>query len=100
MVPSSSAASGGSLSSESHLTHCLGVTECHLLIASTSPACGSLASPSHSSHLLTSLIAPLLSVLSADNSLNEMQWVGCGLVFAGIIGEQIASLSGGKKKAH
>ena len=49
---------------------------------------------------LTFLIAPLLSVLSADNSLNEMQWVGCGLVFAGIIGEQIASLSGGKKKAH
>ncbi len=37
----------------------------------------------------------------AGNSLNEMQWAGCMLVFAGIIGEQIASFaSGGKKKKH
>ncbi len=37
----------------------------------------------------------------AGNSLNEMQWAGCLLVFAGIIGEQIASFaSGGKKKKH
>ena len=37
----------------------------------------------------------------AGNSLNEMQWAGCLLVFAGIIGEQIASFAGGgKKKKH
>mmetsp|Transcript_21022 Transcript_21022/g.57935 ORF Transcript_21022/g.57935 Transcript_21022/m.57935 type:complete len:205 (-) Transcript_21022:157-771(-) len=48
------------------------------------------------------IFSTLVSVFrDPSNSLNEMQWIGCGLVFAGIIGEQIASFAGGgKKKAH
>jgi len=48
------------------------------------------------------IFSTLVSVFrDPSNSLNEMQWAGCMLVFAGIIGEQIASFaSGGKKKKH
>jgi len=35
-----------------------------------------------------------------DNSLNEMQWAGCGLVFFGILFEMIAGMRKGKAKAH
>jgi len=35
-----------------------------------------------------------------DNSLNEMQWAGCGLVFFGILFEMIAGQMKGKAKAH
>jgi len=48
------------------------------------------------------IFSTLVSVFrDPSNSLNEMQWAGCLLVFAGIIGEQVASAaSGGKKKGH
>lgn len=35
-----------------------------------------------------------------DNSLNEMQWAGCGLVFFGILFEMVAGAMKGKQKAH
>jgi drug/metabolite transporter (DMT)-like permease len=42
--------------------------------------------------LTLKLADPSLLFLSvADNRLNEMQWAGCLLVFAGIIGEQVSS---------
>eukprot|EP00281_Chroomonas_sp_CCMP1168_P031423 CAMPEP_0206247124 /NCGR_PEP_ID=MMETSP0047_2-20121206/19639_1 /ASSEMBLY_ACC=CAM_ASM_000192 /TAXON_ID=195065 /ORGANISM="Chroomonas mesostigmatica_cf, Strain CCMP1168" /LENGTH=329 /DNA_ID=CAMNT_0053672621 /DNA_START=20 /DNA_END=1009 /DNA_ORIENTATION=+ len=34
------------------------------------------------------------------NSLNEMQWVGCIMVFVAIIGEMVVSQFSGKKKKH
>jgi len=35
-----------------------------------------------------------------DNSLNEMQWTGCGLVFFGILFEMGIGMISGKQKAH
>jgi len=35
-----------------------------------------------------------------DNSLNEMQWGGCALVFFGILFEMVAGAMKGKQKAH
>ena len=35
-----------------------------------------------------------------DNSLNEMQWTGCGLVFFGILFEMAAGMVSGKEKSH